>query len=187
MKTFLLKNVSKIFFGATLCVALFSCESAPAKKPEPYTGPVSVITDMNGVVTQSAKEAYRIESPLMAELQNGDRVFKEGIYLETFDENEKLESTLKSDSAYFTKKTQLWTLVYNVELKNIQSQEELFTNELFWDMQAKDSTNVYVNPETFVKIRTKDQVITGYGLKTTQDFKTYEILNFEGIFDVEDD
>lgn len=182
-----LKNASIIVIFLTAFLLLQSCETAPVEKPKPYTGPVSVITDVNALVTAQAKEVYRLRSPHMAELQNGDRVFKKGIYLETLDEKEVIESTLKSDSAYFTKKTQVWTLVRNVELKNIQSQEELFTNELFWETQATDSTNVYVKKETFVKVKTVDQIFTGYGLKTTQDFKTYEILNLQGIFDVEDE
>jgi LPS export ABC transporter protein LptC len=186
MKVCLLKNV-KILVLSCFSIVLIACETIPVKIPEPYTGPVSVITDLDGIVTQAAIEAYRIKSAHMAELQSGDRVFKKGVYLETFDENETVESTLKSDSAYFIKKTQVWILTYNVELKNIQSKEELLTDELFWEMEATDSTNVYVKPKTFVEVKTSEQVFTGYGLRTTQDFKTYEILNLEGVFDVDEE
>ncbi len=54
-------------------------------------------------------------------------------------------------------------------------------------MGVEDSTNVYVKPTTEVKIRTETQEFNGRGLKTSQDFKEYEILNLEGVFDIEED
>ena len=183
-----LKNV-RLFLVALALLLFVSCESnkKEVKKPKPYTGPVSIIDDFKVVFTDSARVLYKIASKHMEELQNGDRVFPKGIYVETLDGKEVVKSVLQSDSAYFDKKNQLWILKENVKLHNRLSGEQMFSEELYWDMKATDSTNVYVKEKTYVKIKTADQVFTGYGLRTSQDFKQYEILNLKGIFDVDED
>ena len=185
---FLSKNVKflTVIFLSTL---VLSCNNEPkkVKKQEPYTGPVSVVDDFHAVFTDSARVLYRIASDHMEELQNGDRVFPKGIYVETLDGADTLESTLESDSAYFVKKKQLWILKKDVKLHNLKTKERMYSEELFWDMAATDSTNVYVKEETYVTIKTPTQGFTGYGLRTSQDFKTYEILNLEGMFSVDDE
>ena len=185
---YLLKNVN-FFLISAFGIFLISCTDSSKKTEnrEPYTGPISVVDDFNAVFTDSARVIYKIASDHMEELQSGDRVFPRGIYVETLDGKDKIESILQSDSAYFVKKKKLWILKKNVELHNIKSGEQMFSEELFWDMQATDSTNVYVKEKTYVKIKTPDQVFTGYGLRTSQDFKNYEILNLQGIFSVDEE
>jgi len=186
---FLSKNV-KFFIIALLVLLIFnSCESDTNKNvnQKPYTGPISVVEDFHGTFTDSARVLYRIASVHMEELQNGDRVFPRGIYVETLDGNDTLESTLESDSAYFVKKKQLWILKNDVKLHNLKTKERMYSEELFWDMKATDSTNVYVKETTYVTIKTPTQGFTGYGLRTSQDFTDYEILNLEGMFDVDDE
>ncbi|MDB4835557.1 LPS export ABC transporter periplasmic protein LptC [Cyclobacteriaceae bacterium] len=178
------KNVSLlVLFG----LLVWSCEESATSVREPYTGPISKVTDFDATVTDSGKVKNIINSELMLELKNGDRSFPKGMVLETLNDQEKIETTLQSDSAYFNKKKQLWVLKKNVELHNILTGEHLFTEELYWDMKATDSTNVYVKPETNVLIRTGTQVFKGKGLRTSQDFENYEILNLTGAFDIEDE
>jgi LPS export ABC transporter protein LptC len=184
---YLSKNVNPLLYLALSL--LLSCNNEPKKiqTQEPYTGPVSVVDDFHAIFSDSARVLYKIASNHMEEMQNGDRVFPQGIYLETLDGKEKIESTLRSDSAYFIKKKQLWILKKDVQLHNLNTKEQMFSEELFWDMKAKDSTNVYVKEKTYVTIKTPTQGFTGYGLRTNQDFKNYEILNISGIFDVSEE
>lgn len=184
---YLSKSVKTIFFVFVL-FSFSSCEEEKGKvERKPYDGPLSVVNDFSAIVTDSARILYNISSNHMSELQNGDRIFKDGIYVETLDRKEKIESILESDSAYFNKKKQLWILKRDVKLFNIKSGERMFSDELFWDMKAKDSTNVYVKETTPVTIKTPTQVFTGAGLRTNQNFDDYEILNLEGVFDIEEE
>lgn len=186
---FLSKNVNLVLISICMSCLLNSCSSSSeqTKTMEPYTGPISVVDNFHAVFSDSARVLYKIASKNMKELQNGDRVFPQGIYVETLDGKDHIESILQSDSAYFNKEKQLWTLKENVELHNLKSGEQMFSQELFWDMKATDSTNVYVKENTYVEIKNPDQVFTGYGLRTSQDFKNYEILNLQGIFSVDEE
>ena len=186
MKMYLSKNVKSLLY--LVLSTLVACNSEPKKieKQTPYTGPVSVVDDFHAIFSDSARVLYKIASDHMEEMQNGDRIFPQGIYLETLDGKDNIESTLKSDSAYFIKKKQLWILKKDVQLHNLNTEEQMFSEELFWDMKATDSTNVYVKEKTYVTIKTPTQGFTGYGLRTSQDFKNYEILNIEGMFEVSD-
>ena len=183
----LLKSVKKLLV-LSLFIFTISCEDAPTDfKRETYSGPVSVVKDFDAKISDSGQIKYVIISDIMEELQSGDRKFPKGMMIETKNRLQQIESTLESDSAYFNKQKQLWTLRHNVVLQNIQTGERLDTDELYWDMTAPDSTNVYVKPSTYVEIRNGDQVFHGYGLKTSQDFEEYEILNLEGILEVNDE
>ncbi len=184
---YLLKS-AKIFSILFFIFAIFSCEDVPSNfKREVYSGPISVVKDFDAKISDSGRIRYVIISDVMEELKSGDRRFPKGMLIETKNQKQQIESTLESDSAYFNKQKQLWTLRHNVVLQNIQTGERLQTDELYWDMTAPDSTNVYVKPSTYVEIKNGDQVFHGYGLRTSQDFEEYEILNLEGILEVSDE
>ena len=183
----LLKNAKIPLLLISLIIAS-SCEDVPNDfKREVYSGPISVVKDFNAKISDSGRIRYIIISDIMEELKTGDRRFPKGMLIETKNLKQQIESPLESDSAYFNKKKQLWTLRHNVVLQNIQTGERLITDELYWDMTAPDSTNVYVKPSTYVEIKNGDQVFHGYGLKTSQDFEEYEILNLGGILEVSDE
>ena len=184
---YLLKSARALTTLVSLSIVLLSCTDSTEQTVaiEPYTGPVSVVEDFHAIFSDSAKVLYKIASSHMEELQNGDRVFPEGIYVETLDGKDNIESILQSDSAYFNKEKKLWILKENVELHNLKSEEQMFSQELYWDMSATDSTNVYVKENTYVEIKNPDQIFTGYGLRTSQDFKNYEILSLQGVFSVD--
>ena len=109
------------------------------------------------------------------------RNFREGIYIEFYNEEGKLTSTLKSDNAYHIKEDKLWRGRGNVEILNIEKQQELKTEELFWKPEEEE-----IYTEKFVTIRLTDDVLTGYGLVAKQDFSSYELKNPGGTFHIDE-
>jgi LPS export ABC transporter protein LptC len=69
----------------------------------------------------------------------------------------------------------------NVEILNVKG-ERLNTEELHWQ---QDSGKIYT--DRFVRITTKDQIITGTGLVSDQAFSDWEILNVSGTLNVPHD
>ena len=135
---------------------------------------VTILHSDSGVVTA------KIQAQLILEFASGDREFPEGIYLEFYEKGE-MTSTLKANYAYFDSEKSKWKGTGDVELLNIDSEEKLNTEELFWE-----PNNGKVYTDKFVNIESGDEILTGTGLETTQDFSSYTILKPEGIFSIEE-
>ena len=62
--------------------------------------------------------------------------FPEGFYVEQFDSVFNVEGSIKSDTAYYYDKKELWHLIGNVKIISLQG-DKLETQELFWDAKRK--------------------------------------------------
>jgi LPS export ABC transporter protein LptC len=67
---------------------------------------------------------------------------------------------------------------YAVEVIN-KNGEKLETEKLIWD-----EANKKIYTDAFVKITTPNQVISGKGLESNQDFTKYEIKKITGIINI---
>ncbi len=115
------------------------------------------------------------------EFENGDREFPEGIYLEFFDESGKLKSTLRANHAHYFKNEQQWRARGKVEVKNIEKDEQLNTEELFWKPSEEK-----IFTDKFVTIRERKDVIYGRGMEAKQDMSDWMIKKPEGEFLIEE-
>jgi LPS export ABC transporter protein LptC len=104
--------------------------------------------------------------------------FPEGLYLEKFDTLFQAEATVKSDTAYYYEKKDLWKLIGNVNIKNLEG-EYFETSELYWDGAIEK-----VYSDKFIRIEQKEQVITGIGFESNQNMTKYKIFNSTGVFPV---
>ncbi len=162
---------------------LFSiaCSKNELKEPLVYEGPLSEAENVELYYSESEKVKVKMIAALMYEYENGDREFPQGVYLEFYDEFENLESTLRANEAYYFKKDNLWRGRGKVEVKNIQKNEQLNTEELFWN--PKDQ-KIYT--EKFLTIRQEDQILSGEGLDAKQDLSVYKITKPTGEFDMKE-
>lgn len=106
--------------------------------------------------------------------------FEKGMYLEQFDSLLNVDASIKSDTAYYYNKEQLWKLVGNVDIKNLKG--ERFNTELLYWNQATQK----VYSDQFIRIEQPDRIITGHGFDSNQQMTVYVIHNIEGIFYVDD-
>lgn len=161
--------------------ALAACTKQELKEPLEYTGPQREVEDMETFYVDQDKIKVKIIAALVYEFNSGDREFPKGMYIEFYDETGKLEQTLKANHAYFFKDKNLWRGQGNVEVKNVQNQEQLNTEELFWKQTEK---KIYT--DKFVTIKQQGDVIYGQGLDAKQDLSDYVITNPIGEFDVKE-
>lgn len=96
-----------------------------------------------------------------------------------YDEFGKLEVTLRANYAKFIKEQEHWMGQGKVEVKNVIKNEELNTEELFWNPKTKK-----IFTQKFVTIRQQGDVIYGTGLDANQDLTDYVITNPEGTIEV---
>lgn len=162
-------------------ILLFSCNQSDLKEPLVYEGPQRIVENMELYYTEENQVKVKMIAAEVHEFESGDRNFPKGIYLEFFDEEGNLESTLRANEAYYFKKEHQWRGRGKVEVKNIQKNEQLNTEELFWKPSEEK-----IFTDKFVTIRQQTDVIYGQGLEARQDMSDYVIKKPEGEFAVEE-
>lgn len=177
----LFRTVSSLAFLCTLIVLVTSCNSSDVKEPLVYQGPLTVAENVELYYSEDNRVKVKMTAPVMNQFQNDDREFPKGIYLEFYDPDGHLESTLRANEAFYFKKENQWRGRGKVEVKNIEKNEQLNTEELFW---KPDKEKIFT--EKFVTIRQQSDVIYGQGLEAKQDMSDYVIKKPEGEFAVED-
>jgi LPS export ABC transporter protein LptC len=145
-----------------------------------YTGPLIENANITTLYSDSAKILIRLRAPVQQEFENGDGVFPKGLYVEFFREDGQITSTLKANYGKQERNKDLFLVKGNVVLENLEKQEKLETEELYWD---KNKDRIYT--DKFVKITTPERVLMGKGLETNQSFWPYKILNPTGIIELD--
>lgn len=165
------------------CILIIAtaCNTAELKEPVEYTGPLRKAENIELYYTEKDRVKVKMVAAELHEFKNGDREFPKGIYLEFYDEFGKMESTLRANHAFFTKKENLWRGRGKVEVKNLEKNEQLNTEELFWKQ-----TEERIYTDKFVTIRQQGDVIYGEGLEAKQDMSDYVILKPTGDFEVKE-
>jgi LPS export ABC transporter protein LptC len=108
--------------------------------------------------------------------------FSDGLEVKFYD-SLKLVSVLTADFAVNDDTKQSIFISGNVRMENFQ-QEVLETQELNWDIRNKK-----IQCSKGIKIKTPDDVITGTGLDSDEDFSNYTIRQVHGVvaYDEEED
>ena len=147
-----------------------------------YEGPLS---SMDSAVTQMSDSGIvvmQLETALQNNFENGDREWPQGFYIEWYNSRRQVTSYFSAKYVYFTKAENLYRAEGDVVVKSLVNKDELNTEELFWN-QAEEKFYT----DKFVTINSEDEVHTGEGMESNQDFTEYRILKPNGTFTLEDD
>lgn len=170
-----------LLFSCLLATLVMSCNQSDLKEPLVYDGPQRIGENVELYYTEENQVKVKMIAAVVYEFESGDREFPKGLYLEFYDETGKLESTLRANEAYYFKKEQQWRGRGKVEVKNLEKNEQLNTEELFWKPAEEK-----IFTDKFVTIRQQTDVIYGQGLEAKQDMSDYVIKKPEGEFEVEE-
>ena len=135
------------------------------------------------LISDSGRISYKVEAEEwhMYDKRNPPYwAFEKGIYLEKYDDSLRVETTLRSDTAYYYDKMGLWQLFGNVRITTAKG-EKIYTPKLFW---SSDSGRIY--SDSHIRIEQRDQVTEGIGFSSNQDMSVWEILNTTGIYPIEE-
>lgn len=146
--------------------------------------PVLTTDSVTTLISDSGITRYRIEAQKWLMYDKTDTPYQEfpkGIYLEKFDEDLKVEASLKADYAHYNETEELWTLRGNVHALNLEG-EQFDTQELKWDQQTH---RVY--SDSSIHITREKSIIEGVGFESNEQMTKYTILHPTGIFPVDDD
>ncbi len=107
--------------------------------------------------------------------------FPEGFKITFFDKSGKETSFITANYGITYDKRKFMNARDNVVIKNYDTHEELFTENLVWDQKKK-----IIRSNTFVKLVKPDKIIFGDSMWAKEDFSKYNIYNMKGEFDVEE-
>jgi LPS export ABC transporter protein LptC len=138
--------------------------------------------DIYTLMTDSGRQAMKLEAPLQLDFDNGDKEYPEGLYLEYFGKEATPICTFESNSAIFTQETNLWRGEGNVRVKNLRNGDELTTEVLYWS--PADET---FYTDKFVTILSEGEIHKGQGLTANQDFSSYQILKPSGTINLREE
>ena len=102
-------------------------------------------------------------------------LFKNYVRVDFFDVNGEKVSTLTAQKGVFNHEDDLVVVEDSVRLYNYKKDQTLKTEKLTWN--KKDST---IRTDNHVVVSSPQELLTGKGLVTKQDFSYFEILNPTG-------
>ena len=172
---------ASLWVVAVSLLLLSSCDKIEAGKPQIYEGPMREAENIEMLHSEKEKITVKIIAKRIMEFQNGDRHFPDGVFIEFFSDDGRVTSTLSANTAFYYKAEHKWKGQGKVEVKNIEKQEQLNTEELFWFPSTQR-----INTDKFVTVRTGTEVLHGTGLDAKQDMSSYQILKPDGDFAIED-
>lgn len=170
-----------------LVMMLFSCEN-PIDKVKQF-----IDTDtINGVlaygVTLTRSDSGFVQAKLVApvmhneEGENAVLEFPKGFCAFIYERDTIPTSKITANYGIRYNEKELVFARDNVIVENIETQEILYTETLYWDQKAK---KIYTN--NFVKITTPDKVIFGDSLTANEDFSQRVIHGIRATLEFDED
>lgn len=141
-------------------------------------------TDVRTLVSDSGVTQYRMVAPKWYIYDRKDPpywYFPEGFYAEKFDENNKTVAYIKSDTAHYNTRDEIWSLLGNVRIINL-SGEQFLAPRLYWDRRKG---LIYSKDTVFIK--SGDRVLRGRDFESNEDFTEYSFHNNSGRTTFEDE
>jgi LPS export ABC transporter protein LptC len=148
------------------------------------TLPALTARDIEILYSEKAKVQIKLVSPyLVNKTEEEDLLlFPEGFTVYFYDSAMNLQSTIKADYGISYEKKKIMEARHNVVVENLQKEEKLNTEELFWDR-----TKQLIYSNKFVKITSGGQVITGDGLTSAEPFDELEVKNPKGLIEIKEE
>ena len=180
LKRFRIWEVTFFSFIVLLTMILGSCENEISKiKTVTSTEDLPAITaeGFEMLVSDSSVIRSKMQTPLLIKHDNEKDPyieFPKGVKIVEYDVKMNVISSITAQYAKNFTGEDRWEAKNNVIAVNPKG-DTLKTEYLVWDTKNKK-----IYSDQFVKIIKKDQVYTGIGFESNQDFTSYHIKNLKG-------
>lgn len=180
LKYFRIWEMTFFSFIGLLTMTMVSCENEIAKiKTVTNTEdlPAATFEGFEMLVSDSSVIRSKLQTPLLIKHDNEKDPyieFPKGVKLEKYDANMNVVSSITAQYAKNYTGDDRWEAKNNVIAVNLKG-DTLKTEYLVWDTKNKK-----IYSDQFVKIIQKDQIYTGIGFESNQDFSSYHIKNLKG-------
>lgn len=140
---------------------------------DPETVPTMITDSVTQLISDSGITRYRMIADVWKVFDKAKEpysYFPEGIYFERFTPDFNIEATVRADTAWYYNKKDLWKLIKNVHVENMQG-EVFESEELFWD-----GKNKRVYSDKYIEIKRGVTEIKGYGFESNVSMTEYRIF-----------
>lgn len=140
--------------------------------------------DVNVLISDSGMTKYRLKAAEWYIYEKVDRpywYFPKGFYSEQMDLKRKPIAQVKSDTAYYYFREEVWHLVGNVLVYNLAG-DKFSARSLTWKKQAD-----MISSDDTVTIETQGRMLKGSHFISNQDFTKYTFYNSRGSMDIKEE
>ncbi|MCM1028043.1 MAG: LPS export ABC transporter periplasmic protein LptC [Pseudoflavonifractor sp.] len=166
-----------------LALGLWSCadDERPTRNGivDDELTPTMTTLRANTTISDSGYTRYRILAPVWLMFDNAADPhwsFPDGMHMERYDNEGKVNATIDCDSATYFTTRQTWRLDGAVDI-NATDGQRFLTQQLWWD---KLHHTVY--SDSFIHIERPERVIEGFGFKSNERMTDYFVTHTSGIF-----
>lgn len=148
-------------------------ENLVAFNYDPEVVPTMVTESFTTLISDSGITQYKLVADkwmVFDKAKEPFQFFPLGLYFERFTPNFEIEATVVADTAWYYTEKELWKLVSNVHVQNMQG-EEFESQELYWD-----GKNGRVYSDSYIEIKRGDTRIKGYGFESNESMTNYRIF-----------
>lgn len=183
MKHLIQKTPFLVYFG--IFIAFLSCENDPAdinRIASRNNLSIEIGVDVEILYSDSAQVRVKIKGDTLLNYLDKNkprREFPAGVAVDFYGGTDSPESRLTAKYAIQYEHEGRIVARDSVVLVSKRN-EKLETEELIWDEKKEI---IFTNK--FVKVQTPEEVMMGYGLEASQDFKKWKIKKVTGNFQIE--
>lgn len=134
---------------------------------------------VTSLISDSGVTRYRVETKVWDIYSNAPEPywhFPEGAYVEQFDSVFNVVGSIKADTVYFFERKELWQLIGNVFIKNLEG-HTFETSELFWNQKEPPDSEEAVYTDKTVRIDQGNDVTATQGLRANQSLTKLRLMN----------
>lgn len=148
--------------------------------------PDEVTENLELIYTDSGYAQIRLSAKIAETYMSPQHItkLKDGLKVDFYSEKGEIESTLTSQYGEINYTSGIVVVRDSVILKNYRKKRHLETEALYWNQ--KDST-IYTDKNVIVRTEGKGITGRGKGIRTTQNFDRYTIIEPVGKFDLDED
>jgi LPS export ABC transporter protein LptC len=140
--------------------------------------PIQEVKDIEIIYSDSAMVQTKVNAPVLNRYESDNPYieFTKGLKADFYDDQMVIKSRLTADYGIRYERQQKMEAKKNVVVVN-EKGEQLNTEHLIWDEK-----NAKLYSDDFVTITTANEVLTGNGFVSNQDFTQWKIYKLKGNF-----
>ncbi len=142
-------------------------------------------SDMEILYSDSAKVRLKVIAKVLNKYNTPEKQyieFPKGITLYKYDSSMQVVAIIQANYALYRENKKLWEARDDVVAKNLEKNEQLYTEELFWDQNLG-----IIYSSKFTKIINRDGVFYGDGGFTSkEDLSYWKLIGIKGKVNIKD-